>query len=346
MKMIKKLRYISLVALFLLSLLGIVGSNGGGGDGGGETGSTTSNNGTAPTINNVELYDVDWNLKYSFTIGDDANFAVYATDSDKDMDCCYITQYYPLDSSIPYYGPDIMYLPSQSEVDMVYWNVNPIEVTGPAGNWRIEFQIEDANGNESDIFKVYTSILESGTGDTEDTEDTEDTILAKTELLEGYWHFYYTIIATWNDYYTLDTITGDTNSQGGYYIYGTDDFGGLVNACYWPDDGNWSLLDPGIIIDKFFAFYTDGSTVLEDSCYYQIDVATGIWSECFTLNGEKTSLSSTGRIKERIKSAIQNEESRLIEVQAMRVTEGKEYMIPDSIRQKYLELKKVADKMK
>lgn len=43
MRMIKKLRYISLVALFLLGLLAIVGSNGGGGSGGGgSTGSSVT----------------------------------------------------------------------------------------------------------------------------------------------------------------------------------------------------------------------------------------------------------------------------------------------------------------
>lgn len=338
---LRKTHYLCLVGVIVLGLISIVGSNGGGGGDSSSTGEVSHD--TAPIINSVELYDANWNLNYSFTIGDYANFAVYATDSDKDMECCYITQYYPLDSNTPYYGPDIMYLPSQSDVDMVYWNINPIEVTGPAGDWRIEFQIEDANGNESNIFKVYTSVLESDTGDTEDTEDTgdtEDTILAKTELLEGYWHFYYTIISTWDDYYTLDTITGDTNSQGGYYIFGTDEYGGLVNACYWPDDGNWSLLDTGTIIDKFFVFYTDGSTVLEDSCYYQIDVATGDWSWCFALNGEKASLTSTGRFKGSIKSAIENEEIRRNEVKEIRATKKMQYIV-DSMKHKFLQSKRI-----
>lgn len=87
--------------------------------------------------------------------------------------------------------------------------------------------------------------------------------LLKTEFLRGTWVFYYTIITTWYDYYTLNTIdTNDPNSQGGYDIYGSDEYGNLVVASYWPEDQYWTLFDSGIIIDQFFVFYTDGSSRL------------------------------------------------------------------------------------
>ena len=106
------------------------------------------------------LYDVNWIATASFTIGDYVNFEVYATDPDLDMVKLYITQYHPQDSTTPYLGPDLMSLPSQSAVDMIYYPIDPIEVTGPAGSWRIEFQIEDSKGNESNVFRIYASVHE------------------------------------------------------------------------------------------------------------------------------------------------------------------------------------------
>jgi hypothetical protein len=112
--------------------------------------------------------------------------------------------------------------------------------------------------------------------------------LGHTELLKGQWHFVYTIISTWIDTFTLNNIPGATNTQGGYFIHGTDQFGGPVVAAYWPVDGNWSLLNPGtILIDEFFFFYTDGSTILPNSCYYQISHSTGQFTSCYALSGSK-----------------------------------------------------------
>ncbi len=154
-RFIKNLHYLCLVGVIALGLMTIVGSSdGGGGGGGGE------DLGTAPKINNVVLYDANWIATASFTIGDYGNFAVYVTDPDLDMINCYITQYYPHDSTTPYHGPDLMSLPSQSDVDMIYYSIDPSGVTGPAGSWRIEFQIEDSKGNESNVFRTYASIHE------------------------------------------------------------------------------------------------------------------------------------------------------------------------------------------
>lgn len=134
-----------------------------------------------------------------------------------------------------------------------------------------------------------------------------DPILAKTELLKGKWHFIFTIITTFTYDYTLMTITGDKNDQGGYAIIGTDEWGGNVAAAYWPNDGIWALLDPGSIIDRFYVFYTDGSNILPNSCYYQITTSTGSWSRCYDLSGYKysTSVSSNNvRTRNRVGAII------------------------------------------
>ena len=165
----KVLRYFLLTCVISFGFISIVATGAGGGGGGGAPPSPPE---TAPTISDVNFYDAYENETYSFTIGEDANFRVYATDPDLDMISCEISQYHPHDSATPYYGPDTMSLPSQSHTDMVYYSIDPIEVTGPAGSWRIEFQIIDAKGNESNIWKVYSTV----------SSGSSDPLLAKTEL--------------------------------------------------------------------------------------------------------------------------------------------------------------------
>jgi len=118
--------------------------------------------GTVPKINWVELYlwDDPYVPRLEFTIGDQADFLVSATDPDLDIKTLYITQYYPSDETMPYHGPESLSLPSQSDTDALYWPLAPTEVTGPAGGWRIEFQICDARGNYSNIFTIYVLINE------------------------------------------------------------------------------------------------------------------------------------------------------------------------------------------
>ena len=127
----------------------IIGCGGGGGDGDGQTG-------TAPTIDDVVLTDENFNPKSQFDIGDTANFIVKATDPNKNMEKLLIEQYFSNDSTgNPYYGPDVIALPSQSDITMTYYLIGRITVDGPDGNWRIEFQIEDSTGLESNVFKIF-----------------------------------------------------------------------------------------------------------------------------------------------------------------------------------------------
>jgi hypothetical protein len=87
-------------------------------------------------------------------------FCVWVTDRDLDIKTLYMTQYYPFDATTPYYGPDSLPLPSQSIPEEVYCSLAPVEVEGPAGSWRIEFQVSDARGNDSNIFTVNVLVSE------------------------------------------------------------------------------------------------------------------------------------------------------------------------------------------
>ena len=153
---------------------------------------------------------------------------------------------------------------------------------------------------------------DGGGGSTPPDDDPSDPMYQTMLLLRGNWTFDYTIITKWTDKYSLSTISKDTNSQGGYYIFGQDEYGNEVIATYWPDDDNWSLLDTSIIIDKFFVFYTDGSTILGNSCYYQISKSTNDWSRCYTLTGRKTS-STPSSVIEKQSEAIDLEKNQLQE---------------------------------
>lgn len=117
-----------------------------------------------------------------------------------------------------------------------------------------------------------------------------DPILAKTQLLLGTWVMSFTIISTSSQTYALNDIPGTTNSQGGYYIYGSDQYGNSIVAAYWPTDKNWGLLDSGSIIDRYYVFSINGSTL--SGCYYQISHPSETWSRCYPLTGQKVANTS------------------------------------------------------
>jgi hypothetical protein len=111
------------------------------------------------TIDNVVLTDENFAPKAEFKIGDTANFIVTATDPDINMEDLLIEQYFPSDSTgNPFYGPSVIALPSQSDVSMMYMLIGGTTVDGPAGNWKIEFKIEDSTGLESNVFKVFAVV--------------------------------------------------------------------------------------------------------------------------------------------------------------------------------------------
>lgn len=110
----------------------------------------------------------------------------------------------------------------------------------------------------------------------------------QTERLRGSWTFVFTILSTFTDRYVLSRVEEEATAPGTWNIYGSDEFGGAVVAAYLPDSELWVLLDPGTIIDQFFAF--DFVSVDEvTGCYFQIDPpGSSELSDCFPMNGRRT----------------------------------------------------------
>ena len=101
----------------------------------------------------------------------------------------------------------------------------------------------------------------------------------------------------------------------------------------------WTLTDPSIGINRFYAFYTDGTTILGNSCYYQINKSTGTWSQCFSLSGSKTSPTPDNifdRQEDLMIDQIDQEELLLENTTAA--------PIDDDTRDKYLQSKNAIDK--
>ncbi len=147
----KSVKSLSIFTPLFLSIAVIFIACGGGGGGGG--------GGTAPVIDDAVLTDEYYNPTSVFNIGDIANVVIVATDPDLDMENLLVTQYHPDNSSTPYYGPDVAMLPSQSAPTMIYTFIGGVTIVGPAGTWRIEFQIEDYAGHTSSVFRVFSVVL-------------------------------------------------------------------------------------------------------------------------------------------------------------------------------------------
>lgn len=143
------MRKASILFMLVLGLSIAVGCGGGDGDG---------ISGTAPVINLADICDASWNPSKCFTIGEFANLEVDCWDPDLDMKTLYVSRYYPSNASTPYYGPDYLVLSTQVAPHMIYHTAAAIEVAGPGGSWRVEFQIEDAVTHESNIYDVYAFI--------------------------------------------------------------------------------------------------------------------------------------------------------------------------------------------
>ena len=119
----------------------------------------------------------------------------------------------------------------------------------------------------------------------------------QTERLIGTWVFSYSIGSfDFSDTYRLNDVRESSSTPGEWNIFGTDQFDNLVIARYSPDFENFSLLDPGTIIDRFFIFDFVGSNTVF-GCYYQIDVEDDSFSSCYDMTGVRTSSSTLSSLK-------------------------------------------------
>lgn len=130
----------------------------------------------------------------------------------------------------------------------------------------------------------------------------------KTEMLAGYWRFTYQIISIFNSYYYLNIneVEESSFSPGEYNIFGTDEYGGLVVAGYDPAYDDYTLLDSGSIIDRFYVFNFSGGGIVS-GCYYQIDNSDGSWSRCYAMSGVLLSLTRNAATAKTATQPTQNE---------------------------------------
>lgn len=131
------------------------------------------------------------------------------------------------------------------------------------------------------------------------------------KLLGGVWTFLYTIISTFSDQYSFQSVDSSPSASGECFVEGTDAYGGPVAGGYDPNLGMWAVLDPSIIIDKFYTFsFTGTNTII--GCYYQISPpgSTNL-SACYPLTGSRAGLAS---MRAEGKGSPPGDEQRLNEV--------------------------------
>ena len=112
---------------------------------------------TAPIITDVIIVDIIDGIaveKTEFNIDDKFDILIYATDPDLDIESLFITEYCPEVVGICN-GPAYIPLPKQVGVKRGYHFTNQGTITGPTGDYRLEFQIEDYEGHLSNIFEVF-----------------------------------------------------------------------------------------------------------------------------------------------------------------------------------------------
>lgn len=146
-------RRYSRIAIVLLLLAATIGCSNPFGD-------DDSNSGTAPEIAGVFFFRYDagtdeFVATYTFAIGQTAYIDVYASDPDLDMSEIIITQ-----THLPSGNGDsgTLPLPSQSNENMVYFSDTVVD--GPAGQWRIDFVMNDAAGNQSATYSRTITVTE------------------------------------------------------------------------------------------------------------------------------------------------------------------------------------------
>jgi hypothetical protein len=152
----------SFIIFFVLLLCLIAISCGGGGGGSDEKGTGTSN--SVPTITDVRVFhqsDPDNPIDSSngppiVYLGENIIYKVYYSDSDANVDLIYYTGFYPSTRTEPTVGPQT-YDTKQSAVEDIFTS-EPTLVGFGEGEWRLEFQVEDSDGNKSNIFDLLGEV--------------------------------------------------------------------------------------------------------------------------------------------------------------------------------------------
>ena len=160
-----KLKFIIVILCFILFSYGC-GSRGGNGTGG---------IGWFPQINEVDMYNVtDPKTPYvatTFGVDAKASFDIDAQFSDADsfninnnktMTYVWVTDVFLIttETTTLVSGPTRVPLPGENGLQVVtFTNIDPITISPPTGNYRMDFQIEDSKGNFTPVTSVYYKVM-------------------------------------------------------------------------------------------------------------------------------------------------------------------------------------------
>ncbi len=118
----------------------------------------------------------------------------------------------------------------------------------------------------------------------------------QNEKLLGQWKMGYTIISNFTDSYNLTKLSLSTSgsSAGEYYVDGINTYSNnLVVASYYAKDSNFSLLDDGSVLDRFFTFDFSSDNVV-NGCFYAIIHPKDDFSSCYKMYGTKNAIKTAG----------------------------------------------------
>jgi len=122
---------------------------------------TTGGVGWIPIFTDIYMDNVDDpNNPYvatTFGIGVHVSFDMDAEDDDLNMKTLWVTEYLVTNetTTVVSYHPTSVALPGQDGQQIVSWtNIDPITISEPKGNYRFDFFIEDATGNESAVMSI------------------------------------------------------------------------------------------------------------------------------------------------------------------------------------------------
>jgi len=115
----------------------------------------------APLITNVQSGKIikdQYVASSSLNISDKITFRITVIDQDLDVKKLYIRCFYPSDSEQPYLEPGPLDLPAQEKKQTSLYPDEPVEITGPPGDWLVEVQVEDEKNNLSNIYRLHVII--------------------------------------------------------------------------------------------------------------------------------------------------------------------------------------------
>lgn len=115
----------------------------------------------SPLITNVQSGKIikdQYIASSSFNIRDTSKFRITVIDPDLDVKKLYIRCFYPRDSEQPYLELGPFDLPAQEKKQTSMYPDEPVEISGPPGDWLVEVQVEDKKNNLSNIYRLHVII--------------------------------------------------------------------------------------------------------------------------------------------------------------------------------------------